>query len=545
MNAITTLHSSPFALLDVTTHDNRRRIAAQAEVKSLDLNEEVCQQAFSDLTNPRARLSAEMAWLPGIPPHKTALLLEELYNNPMTICRESGLPILAKLNLLAAVFEAMDRDDADDLIRLITEYARIFEELTVEEVQRTLNADRAVSGFPPVSASEQIEAELAERKRHYCRAVKAALNRLPSVTLLRVITVTVEQATSGGEHHAPELINELVDSYEIEVQDLLLREAENIDKIIRMIKERVDSGVTITKPYVDRLDTVARNWNKIARPIQLVKKSRGLKHEASSNAAGAIRDLAIMLFNEHDMLAQSRQLIRLIQDVFSVVPEIVDRAGEDVAALADISRQRKEFVLRQEQWEHEITYRAEIGLLFKNILSISPQGISWKTRHFPLASITRVRWGGVTQVVNGIPTGTTYTIAFGDRHSEAVVELKKRLIYDTFIEKLWRAVCVRLLTEMLESLKAGSTLHFGDALLHDDGITLTKHKLFKNDEKIRCTWGQVSVWNADGSFCIGAKTDKKTYVGLSYLHDANTHILEQVVRMAFTKGMRRLSDLIA
>ena len=223
----------------------------------------------------------------------------------------------------------------------------------------------------------------------------------------------------------------------------------------------------------------------------------------------------------------------------------MERAGEDVAALADISRQRKEFVLRQEQWEHEITYRAEIGLLFKDILSISPQGISWKTRHFPLASITRVRWGGVTRVVNGIPTGTTYTIAFGDRHSEAVVELKKRLIYDTFIEKLWRAVCVRLLTEMLESLKAGNTLHFGDALLHDDGITLTKHKLFKNDEKIRCTWGQVSVWNADGSFCIGAKTDKKTYVGLSYLHDANTHILEQVVRMAFTKGMRRLSDLIA
>jgi hypothetical protein len=76
-------------------------------------------------------------------------------------------------------------------------------------------------------------------------------------------------------------------------------------------------------------------------------------------------------------------------------------------------------------------------------------------RTFPLDSITRVRWGGVSHSVNGIPTGTTYTIAFGNRSSEAVVELKKQDIYSTFIDKLWRAVCVRLLTEMLEALKDG------------------------------------------------------------------------------------------
>ena len=43
---------------------------------------------------------------------------------------------------------------------------------------------------------------------------------------------------------------------------------------------------------------------------------------------------------------------------------------------------------------------------------------------FALDSITQVRWGGVRHSVNGVPTGTT-TIAFGDRRSEAVVELKK------------------------------------------------------------------------------------------------------------------------
>ncbi len=53
------------------------------------------------------------------------------------------------------------------------------------------------------------------------------------------------------------------------------------------------------------------------------------------------------------------------------------------------------------------------------------------------------------------------------------------------------------------------------------------------------------MWSADGSFYIGSKDDKKTYVGLSYIHSANTHVLEQAIRMAFKKpGMRRLSDVM-
>src|SRR3546814_15333925 len=83
------------------------------------------------------------------------------------------------------------------------------------------------------------------------------------------------------------------------------------------------------------------------------------------------------------------------------------------------------------------------------------------------------------------------------------------------------------------------------SLLHDDGITLVKHKFLGANERVRCTWGQVQIWNADGSFCIGSKDDKKTNVGISYIHVANTHILEQLIRMAFKKpGLRRLSELL-
>jgi hypothetical protein len=542
----TALHQSPFAALGVTTRDDRRRIVELAEEKSLELDHEVCQKARSDLTNPRSRLSVEMAWLPGVSPRKASLLVDGLLHNPMAIREESGLPTLAHLNLLAAAFESVNGEhDADDLAGFIMETAYLAEELSPEEVLRDINEDRAVSGFPEVRALDQIEAELTERKRYYRIAIKDALDRLPPMTLVEVMTETVDGVTSGGDDHAPGLIDDLVDSYEVETQGILQKEAENVRKLITTVRDWASSGETVVKPYVDKLDSIARNWDKIAQPIQLSAKARGIVHEPSRELAYEIRSLAIDLFNKHGMLAHSQRLTGLIQELFAEVPEIADRAEEDADALADIFQQRKTAAAHKVEWAREITYRAEIGVMFKDTLSISPEGVSWKGQSFPLDSITRVRWGGVSHSVNGIPTGTTYTIAFGDRRSEAVVELKKQDIYSTFIDKLWRAVCVRLLTEMLEALKDGRDLHFGDALLHDDGITLVKRKFLGSNEKVRCSWGQVHIWSADGSFCIGAKDDKKINAGVSYIHGANTHVLEQAIRMGFKKpGLRRLSELL-
>lgn len=542
----TALHQTPFAILGVTTRDDRRRIVELAEEKSLELDHDVCQKARSDLTNPRTRLSAEIAWLPGVSPRKASQLVENLLHDPMAVREESGLPTLAHLNLLAAAFEAVDSEhDAEDLASFIQEVAYLVDEIDPEDVLRDINEDRAVSGFPEVRALDQIEAELAERKRYYRSAIKDALDRLPPTTLVQVMTDTVEGVTLGGEDHAPELIDDLVDSYEVETQGFLQKEAENVHKLIKAARDSANSGEAAVKPYVDKLDAVARNWDKVAQPIQLSAKARGIDHEASRDLAYEIRSLAIDLFNTHDMLTQSQRLTGLLQELFAELPEVSERVEQDADALADIFHERKKAVARRDEWAREITYRAEIGVMFKDTLSISPDGISWKGQSFSLDSITRVRWGGVRHSVNGVPTGTTYTIAFGDKRSEAVVELKKEDIYSKFIDKLWRAVCVRLLGEMLEALKDGRDLYFGDALLHDDGITLVKHKFLGANERVRCTWGQVQIWNADGSFCIGSKDDKKTNVGISYIHVANTHILEQLIRMAFKKpGLRRLSELL-
>ncbi len=540
------LQLNPFALLGVTTRDDRKRIVEMAEEKSLELDHDACQKARSDLTNPRTRLSAEMSWLPGVSPRKAAQLVSVLQSDPLSIRKESGLPTMAHLNLLAAAFESVSEDDSEEFIAgFIIELAFLVDEISAEQVLRDINEDRSISGFPEVQRVDQIEAELAERKRHYRNVIKDALNKLPSKLLVDVMTTTVYEVTSAGENHAPELIDDLVDSYTLETKRFLHNEAENVQKLINAVRGSAKSGESVVKALVDKLEGVARNWDTVAQPIQLSAKARGIEHDPSREIAYSIRSLAIDLFNDHDLLTQSQRLTLLVQELFAELPEVAERVEQDSEALADIFHNRKKSEAQKIEWARDITYQAEVGLMFKDILSISPDGITWKNQHFPLEAVTRVRWGAVRHSVNGISTGTRYTLAFGDNRSEAVVELKKESMYSTFLEKLWKAVVVRLLTELLDTLQAGKEVKFGEATLRDTGVTLIKHKFLGMKEPIRCSWEEVYATSLDGSYYIVSKNDKKTYVQLSYIYVPNVHILETIIRMALNKpGMRRLSDIL-
>jgi hypothetical protein len=541
------LHSTPFALLGVTSRDDRRKIVDQAEHKSLELNADDCQKARSDLTNPRNRLAAEIAWLPGVSPRRASQLLDGLLADAMAIRGETGLPTLAHCNLLAAAFEAIPSShQPEDVAEFIQELASLVDDLDVDEVIRDINEDRTISGFPEVKGSDQVEAKLAERKRYFRSAIKDALNRLPPESLLAAITAAVDGATSGGEDHAPELIDELVDGYAVEVQSVLEKEAEAANKLIESVRRAASGGESATAPLVEKLERVARNWDRFAQPIQLSARARGIDHDASNTLAYAIRSLAIDLFNEHDQINQSRRLTKLLGEIFSELPEFAERVEEDASTLSDIhskrTRAEAQSKAREAEWARTITFSADVGLVFKDTLSISPNGIEWKAQKYPLDAVTAVRWGAVRNSVNGIPTGTDYEIGFATRSGKTTISLRKESTYSGFIEALWRAVCVRLMIEMSEALEAGKVLSFGDMTVEDGCVTLVKHKFLGANEKVRLSWSDVHVWSANGEFIIGSKTDKKIYGSGSYKDHWNIHLLDHVVRAGFKKGVDKLSD---
>ncbi|MEX3073931.1 hypothetical protein AB3Y13_19405 [Vibrio alginolyticus] len=544
------LLQNPFHILNASPRDNRRRIMELADERSLLLDSSECMEARSELTNPRKRLSAEVAWLPGIGPKRVGEVLSLLESSPANLLAVDNLSSIARANLLAAGLARLSDHNADDVAEWILEISWAFEDLDADELSVIINEERVVSGFPEVSDLSAVEAEIQERRRHYRQVIKSALDNLSPKELVEAVTVAVESATDDGEEHGPILIADLVDSYEVEAQGFLDKEEGNIKALVEKLRAAVDAerSDSTLAPMVNQLIQVVKNWDTVAQPIQVSTKSRGLDHDASHRVAGLVRGLAIHIFNEHGKLDFSQQLTNMLQEVFAEVGEVAERTAEDADALAEIAEEQLRYVEglvnKAEEWRREITYEAEVGAIFKDKLRISPEGIEWKGRRWDLDSITRVRWGGTKHSVNGIPTGTTYSIVFGNSSNYTSIELKKEATYSNFIDRLWKAVGVRLLTEYLQGLREGKKYRFGSTIMSDHGMELERKKLFGSNERIFCRWSELVVWNGAGVFCIGKKDDKKLAAAFSYQEEDNIHVLEAVIRMFWKQGGDRLSSLL-
>lgn len=578
------LLQNPFYILAATPRDNRRRINELFDERSLILDSDLCMQARSELMHPMKRLSAEIAWLPGVGPKRAGKVLSLLESSPTDLLADDKLSSIVRANLLAAGLARLSEHDPDDVTEWILEIAWAFENIDPEELNVIINEERVVSGFPEVSDLSAVEAEIEERRNHYRKVIKSALDNLFPKELVEAVTAIVACATDDGDKQGPILIDDLVGSYESEAQAFLEKEEENIKALVEKIRNifkrvqcpkcghiqsdgeechkcqiifrkyakinNVDISISdkIIAPMISQLIQVVKNWDNIAQPIQVSTKSRGSDHVASRRVANLVRDLAIHLFNEHGKLEFSQQLTNMLQEVFAEVGEVAERSAEDADALGEIAEQRVRLIedakKKAKEWRREITYEANVGAIFKDKLRISPEGIEWKGRRWDLDSISRVRWGGTRHSVNGIPTGTTYSIVFGNGSDYASIELKKEAIYSNFIDRLWRAVGVRLLTEYLEGLRDGKKYRFGSAVMSDHGMELERKKFFGSNERVFCRWGELEIWNGAGVFYIGKKEDKKLAAAFSYQEEDNIHVLEAAIRMFWKRGGDRLSGLL-
>lgn len=536
----TALERNAFWVLGASTRDDRRRLIELADEHSLEHDTQACHKARADLSNPRTRLTAELSWLPGLAPSRAAQLVQKALDDPMSITGETGLPALTHANLLAAAIERLDeRINASTMANLIERLARLVSECMPDAIARYLNEDRTIAGFPPVTP-DLVSNELQARVYYYRTAIKECLDRIPTTELIKAITSVVDNATKSGSVHAPMLVDEVVSVYELESQSFLQQEATNIGKIVLAIESEAEQKGIAVNQFIDVLAQVLLKWDTVAQPIQLNTQARGQQHEISRDVALSIRGLAITLTNKYGYVAESQRLTQLVQSVFAELPEVRERVDEDAATLQQIIRTQQQTIAELEEWGRAITYQVEIGILFKQTFRISPEGIAWKNRTYSLASITRVRWGGVRQ-----SGGTQYTIGFGDSISEAMISLSREQVFLSIVEKLWLAVGTRLSTDLLAKLRDGKEFTIGDTVVRDDGVLLTKHKMFGN-ESVWCSWHETKVWMHDGHFYIASSKDEKIYSGLSYINTPNVHLLEHVIRTAYKNpnGFNRLSDIL-
>ena len=546
------LLTNPFFTLGATMRDDKRRIMELAEEKSLVSDEVAVRDAEAVLTNPRRRLEAEIGWLPGLAPKRISEAISVLEREPAKVRGLGNLPSLARANLLAdgLIRVVKQLPNKREVSRWIVELANVHDDIEAEQTITLLNEERSVARFSPILDLQVVDTELRGRRRYYKQAIKRALDQLATPLLVEVVTIAVDEATDNGDSQAPILIDDLVDGFEVEAQGFLERETKNIEVLVQGVRSAVerDEGHEHIGRLVSQLEEVVKNWDRVVQPIQVSARSRGTSHDPSHEIAGEIRRLAVHLFNEHGLLDVSKRLTALQQEVFAEVDSVVEQSEEDATALDEVAEQRSQYLAemeaRAESWKREITYEADVGVMFKNKLRISPDGVQWKGSKIPLEEIKQVRWGGTRHSVNGIPTGTTYNIFVGGERGGTTIELRQEKIYSEFVNRLWKTAGVRLLTEMLEGLHAEKRYRFGTAIVTDYGVELERRKLFSANERVPCKWTDLVIGNGAGTFYIAKADEKKVTVELSYQEMDNVHVLEAAMRALWKSASPRLSGLL-
>ena len=329
------LLKNPFHILGATTRDNRHRIMELAEECSLLSDADECMEARSVLTHPRNRLSAEVAWLPGVDSSLYDKILRHLDSPSQNLFNITGLTHIARANLLISGLSRLPNLPSSKLVEWILTVAQASEAINSDLLRSTLNMDRRASSFPEITDLSAIEDEIRKQKNHHRQVITSVLENQLITEQARVLTMALEISTGNGRHQAPILIEHLILAYELSVQDSL----EQKQKIIKAQDEKLRATVdaknpdTTLQPIVNQLIQTVKEWDIIAQPIQLSKRSRGERHTASFEIAWRVRDLAIYLFNEYGKLDFSQQIMNMLKKVFAEVIEVDERITEDLKAL--------------------------------------------------------------------------------------------------------------------------------------------------------------------------------------------------------------------
>lgn len=338
---------NPFYILGASLKDNREKILELAEEKSLFEDENKCFSASSDIINPKNRLDAELSWIVGgFDFSEIRTIYQDLLISNDVLCSISvleNLDSLSKANLIISlILEKGGELASDKLAEWILEVADYYEKISYEYLFDELNVLRNLSGFPLVSDLEMVADGVQLRGRYFKNAIIEVLDKFPSLEIVGCMTVVADSATNYGSAHPPRLIHDLINSYEVEAQEFLDAE---MDNAITLIDEIAVNSNDIDNydlsARVEKLVEVIHNWDSVAQPIQVISKSRGVRHKISYDLFGKARGLAITLFNEHNQLSAAKKITNALKSAFEELDVAVEKTSEDLSALNDIEESRR------------------------------------------------------------------------------------------------------------------------------------------------------------------------------------------------------------
>lgn len=334
----TYLERNPFYILEVSPAEKRAAIIAKAEEKSFFSEGNECEEAQASLLNPSRRVSAELEWFFGITLNQQANIINSIRNK--TEISTDGLTGISLLNALVHNFSVCDFEDFFEIGYAILEIDEQYEALNVTDLCAVINQFRVQSGIAPVVENDIVDS-LGKRRVAIRQALSAGLESLSNADYIELISMIAEKCIADKNYNDGVIIGDVVDQYEVRMKSTIDEKVETAQALIGKVNANTN------KPVVDltikNLISTLKEFNNLARPLQLKSAAVGEDHEQSLRLARECREFAIDLHNEYENSDASFKLIRALREIFSKLTEFAEIIANDEKQITKIRREREQF----------------------------------------------------------------------------------------------------------------------------------------------------------------------------------------------------------
>ena len=320
------ISSNPFCLLNIPMSAGKTEIRTQADVLSMTLDPEVCDDAFAELINPAGRLRAELDWFPEDNEEVIAGIREAIAGGrPLHAEEDSGLSASGRLN--AALYDLdllsiTGSADAAVLEKAVKEIDTLLSRCRIDDIIRAVNLHRAEAEISPAEPDAAAEA-WKEKRYRAASAVSSLMEQLPDREYISLIGRLTESCREERRTYTPDtIIYDITDRYELHMQP-------KIEKLTQDLYRASDSAAhartSLDMPFrMRRFRKCYRKWLPYVRPVQIAGAARGSEHEPSRIAglkAIKVTQKAIL----KDSLYEANILAEEMIEDFACVPSLRSR----------------------------------------------------------------------------------------------------------------------------------------------------------------------------------------------------------------------------
>ena len=533
------LLENPFYILKCLPESSKSTIIEQAENRSFEIEEQLCNDAKNILLNPSQRLEAEVCWFPGF---DTELLTKRLSSIFIDFQKyisdfifEKTKFYLAEANLLAFGLEN-EKDPnfwSTDNIRLAISYlCSNSEKINYDETKKLLESSREIAKIPSNISDDQLINYIEEQKNYYKQASNTFLKKLETKTLADTLTSLAQESTDYGEKNCKWfLLEQIIHDYEIDRPKIVEERYLHINGMIDTLSIS-DTLKNESDPFlIEWFDCFSESLNiliYLLKPIIILKQSKGQNYDLIDTIFNSIRNLSIKSCNEYTNYTFSYRLILLCKNLFSDIREIADLIEEDRKIVDS-------FINEREQKKSLLYFYLEWGNPIKSVKTDSNSITIDNKETYDYTDIIKYKY---SQSENEL------IYSFITTKSDLPVQLKliNKDIFEKFSQIIWRGIGTKILRQYLDLLKHGNKIEIGKIKIFDYGIELSNGSSFFSTTKM-FPWNELQNIEYKGDIIKVVGPDSYEVVEYIY-NDYNLEVLQIMLMLMYRKGLKgKMSDL--